>query len=383
VSQAVAGSNDPASRFRPRLRDALSRYGIYVFLAAMVLLGGALSPNFIGAQNISNLLLQFAPLAIVVIGQAFVILVRGLDLSVASMMATAAVITTGFTGVDADVPAIAALSIAIGLATGAVNGLLVTKRSVSPFLATLAGPDRVLGVTVNGEQLSFRVAAVAKRFPGIPQEVSSDFLVVDRPALESALNTSAPGTGFATELWLDTDASKRAAVEARLRKPPFTALAVASRSRLEHSLQAEPVARAALAMLETAALTAIVLALLGLVLGTLSERRDEAAELFDLEAQGVAPAGLRRQLRLRASLAGLAGAIGGIATGVVLSLLVVRFVELTANATSPEPPLELVLDWPLLVAAGLIAAAAAVALVGAATWRAFRARVPARYGDAT
>ena len=254
---------------------------------------------------------------------------------------------------------------------------------VSPFLATLAGPDRVLGVTVNGDQLSFRVAAVARRFPGIPQNVTSDFLVVDRPALESALNTSAPGTGFATELWLDTDASHRKAVEARLRKPPFTALAVASRSRLEHSLQAEPVARAALAMLETAALTAIVLALLGLVLGTLSERRDEAAELFDLEAQGVAPAGLRRQLRLRASLAGLAGAIGGIATGVVLSLLVVRFVELTANATSPEPPLELVLDWPLLAVAGLVAAArgrrcSSAPRPGAPSAR----RVPARYGGA-
>ena len=134
---------------------------------------------------------------------------------------------------------------------------------VSPFLATLAGPDRVLGVTVNGEQLRFRVAAVARRFPGISQSETSDFLVVDRPALESALNTSAPGTGFATELWLDTDPSRREAVEARLRKPPFTALAVASRSQLEHSLRAEPVARAALAMLETAALTAIVLALLG------------------------------------------------------------------------------------------------------------------------
>ena len=213
---------------------------------------------------------------------------------------------------------------------------------VSPFLATLAGPDRVLGVTVNGEQLQFRVAAVARRFPGISQSETSDFLVVDRPALDSALNTSTPGSGFATELWLDTDPSRREAVEARLRKPPFTALAVSSRSQLEHSLRAEPIARAALAMLETAALTAIVLALLGLVLGTLSERRDEAAELFDLEAQGVAPASLRRQLRLRASLAGLAGAIGGVATGVVLSLLVVRFVELTANATSPEPPLELV-----------------------------------------
>ena len=104
-------------------------------------------------------------------------------------------------------------------------------------------------------------------------------------------------------------------------------------------------------------------------------------ELFDLEA-GVAPASLRRQLRLRASLAGLAGALGGIATGVVLSLLVVRFVELTANATSPEPPLELVPDWPLLAVAGVLAAITAVALVGAATWRAFRGRVPARYGGA-
>jgi len=253
---------------------------------------------------------------------------------------------------------------------------------VSPFLATLAGPDRVLGVTVNGEQLHFRVATVARRFPGISQSETSDFLVVDRPALDSALNTAAPGTGFATELWLDTDPARRDAVEARLRKPPFTALAVTSRSQLEHSLRAEPVARAALAMLETAALTAIVLALLGLVLGTLSERRDEAAELFDLEAQGVAPASLRRQLRLRASLAGLAGALGGIATGVVLSLLVVRFVELTANATSPEPPLELVPDWPLLALAGFLAAVAAVVLVGAATWRAFRGPVPARYGGA-
>lgn len=252
---------------------------------------------------------------------------------------------------------------------------------VSPFLSTLAGPDRLLGVTVNGEQLQFRVAAVARRFPGIPRSQTSDFLVVDRPALESALNTSTPGTGFATELWLDTDPASRGAVEARLRKPPFTALAVSSRSQLEHSLRAEPIARAAVAMLEVAALTALVLALLGLVLGAVSEQRDEAAELFDLEAQGVAPASLRRQLRLRASLAGLAGAVGGVLTGLLLSLLVVRFVELTANATAPEPPLQLAPDWTLLVIAAVLGGLAAVACVMAATWRAFRGRVPARYGE--
>jgi hypothetical protein len=251
---------------------------------------------------------------------------------------------------------------------------------VSPSLAVLAGRDRVLGLTVNGDPLLFRVTAVARRFPGIPQSQTSDFVVADRAALESALNTAAPGTGFATELWLDSNPGRHEALEAQLRKPPFTLLAVSSRSRLEASLQDEPVARAALAMLETAALTALVLALLALVLGALSERRDEAAELFDLEAQGVAPGSLRRQLRLRASLAGAAGLAGGVLTGLALSLLVVRFVELTANATSPEPPLVLAPDWALLAVTAGVAALAAVVLVAAATSRAFRDPVPARYG---
>jgi ABC-type lipoprotein release transport system permease subunit len=135
-------------------------------------------------------------------------------------------------------------------------------------------------------------------------------------------------------------------------------------------------------MLEAAALTAVVLALLGLVLGAISERRDEAAELFDLEAQGVAPASLRRQLRLRASMAGVAGALGGFATGLVLSLLVVRFVELTANATAPEPPLALSVDWPALLLAAAVAGLVAAALVALATRQAFRGSTPPRYGEA-
>ena len=253
---------------------------------------------------------------------------------------------------------------------------------VSPLMAQLAGPDRVFGVVVAGEPLVFRVAAVAHRFPGILESQTSDFVVVDQPALAAALNVASPGFGFPTELWLDVPGSRRAAVEAKLRKPPFTALAVASQSQREASLRHEPIARGALAMLEAAAITAVVLALLALVLGASSERRDEAAELFDLEAQGVAPASLRRQLRLRASMAGLAGALGGAVTGLALSLLVVRFVELTANATVPEPPLELAPDWPLILAAAAVAAVIAAALVALATHRAFRGRVPARYGEA-
>ena len=120
------------------LRSLLSRYGIFLLLPALLLLGGVISPSFLSTGNISNLLLQVAPLGIVAIGQSFVMIVRGLDLSVASTMATAAVIATGFSGVNGDVPAIVAMVAAIAIAAGLINGLLVAKRHVSPFLATLA-----------------------------------------------------------------------------------------------------------------------------------------------------------------------------------------------------------------------------------------------------
>jgi ribose/xylose/arabinose/galactoside ABC-type transport system permease subunit len=70
----------------------VSEYGIFVFLIVLVALSGALSPFFLSRENLSNLVLEMVPLAIVTIGQALVIMTGGLDLSVASVMATAAVI---------------------------------------------------------------------------------------------------------------------------------------------------------------------------------------------------------------------------------------------------------------------------------------------------
>ena len=110
-------------------------------------IGGAISPAFVSGNNISNLLLQVSPLGIVVIGQAFVILVRGLDLSVASMMATAAVIATGFSGRDADVPADRRLCrwrSAVGI--GLLNGLLVTKRECLAVSGDAGDDDPPAGV---------------------------------------------------------------------------------------------------------------------------------------------------------------------------------------------------------------------------------------------
>ncbi|MET4231520.1 ABC transporter permease [Bradyrhizobium sp. 482_C4_N1_1] len=120
------------------VRVVLARYGTAFALPLLLLLGGVTSPAFVSSDNLSNLLLQFAPLAIVAMGQSLVMIVRGLDLSVASMMATAAVIATGFSGADRDVASIVAIAMAVAIAAGLLNGFLVTKRLVSPFLATLA-----------------------------------------------------------------------------------------------------------------------------------------------------------------------------------------------------------------------------------------------------
>lgn len=122
-----------------RIGAIAGRFGLPATLVGLVMFATLLQPSFLSIKNIQDILTQVAPLGMVVLGQAFVILVRGLDLSVASLMATVAVIATAFnTQSDAMIPVVFAVSIAFGAVVGLINGLLVTKRNVSPFLATLA-----------------------------------------------------------------------------------------------------------------------------------------------------------------------------------------------------------------------------------------------------
>ncbi|AZO36884.1 ABC transporter permease, partial [Mesorhizobium sp. M2A.F.Ca.ET.037.01.1.1] len=119
--------------------SVFERYGLIVFLLALLLVAAALSPTFLQPANLVNVLTIAAPLGMVVVGQTFVILVRGLDLSVASLMATVAVLATAFKATTNDaIPLIFVAAIAFSAVVGLVNGWLIAKRNVSPFLATLA-----------------------------------------------------------------------------------------------------------------------------------------------------------------------------------------------------------------------------------------------------
>ncbi|MEM8956277.1 MAG: ABC transporter permease [Pseudomonadota bacterium] len=128
----------PAST-EAQLLPLFKRFAVPVALIALVAIATTIQPSFLAPNNIQDILTQAAPLALVVLGQAFVILVRGLDLSVASLMATVAVLATAFDATsNAMIPAIFVVAIAFSALVGLVNGLLITKRNVSPFLATLA-----------------------------------------------------------------------------------------------------------------------------------------------------------------------------------------------------------------------------------------------------
>ena len=236
----------------------------------------------------------------------------------------------------------------------------------SPNVAAAAGPGGELALRVAGEQVIARVAAVAERFPGTRE----DFVVADRALLGTALNAVSPGIAVSNEVWLGAPTEQeREALGAELAAPPFDVLSVDSRADLERSLRDDPLARGTLLTLLAAALVALGLALVGVLLGVVSDVRDERGELDDLEAQGARPALLRRVVRLRSLVVVSVGLLGGLATAALLGFLVVDLVAVTADARATELPLRPAVAWPVLVAALAAGVLAAATLVAAASRR--------------
>ena len=151
----------PSLSLAPARANSLRPFALLGFLLALMAMAAALQPSFLSVSNFQNILTQAAPLLMVVLGQAVVILVRGLDLSVASLMATMAVVATAFNASDdAMIPIIVATVVALSAIVGLANGLLVTKRKVSPFIATLA-----MMIVLQGLRFAYTQGAPAGSLP--------------------------------------------------------------------------------------------------------------------------------------------------------------------------------------------------------------------------
>src|SRR5690606_27755713 len=135
----------PWSAFLHRL-DA-RQIGLPLVVVGLAVVFSIRSDVVLTVSNWQNLGRQAAALACVAFGQAFVVLTGGLDLSVGSTVALASVVAALTMGSG---PVLAILiAIAVGVGVGLVNGLVVTRLRVPPFVATLAMLSIAAGLALN------------------------------------------------------------------------------------------------------------------------------------------------------------------------------------------------------------------------------------------
>src|SRR5688572_24602738 len=148
---------------RLKVASFIQRQGALVTLVLVCIFAAFRYERFLTEFNISNVLRQNSMLGLVALGMTFVILTGGIDLSVGSFVAVAGVIAALLAN-QGTVFAITA-AIAFTSVLGLVNGLVIAKARIQPFITTLAMmiAARGLALVATGEQ-SVRVDRLSEGF---------------------------------------------------------------------------------------------------------------------------------------------------------------------------------------------------------------------------
>jgi ribose transport system permease protein len=163
--------------FTRLISGSQNRQGLWIVpLLITIVLSVALiakTDQFLNSENLFNLVAQAMPLVITAVGQLFVILVGGLDLSVGSLIS----FTTAILALDAPsyilIPAVFLLAALLGL----TNGYVITRLNVHPIIATLAmqyivlGAARILRPVSGGTIPDVVISSVSGSFLGIPMPI--------------------------------------------------------------------------------------------------------------------------------------------------------------------------------------------------------------------
>jgi ribose/xylose/arabinose/galactoside ABC-type transport system permease subunit len=146
---------------------AARRFGTLIGLLALCAVLSALTPHFLSVSNLLNVAQQTSINAIVAVGMTFVILSGGIDLSVGSLVALSGVVLG--LALQADQPLVVAIlaALVVGVACGQLNGLLIDRGGLPPFIVTLGmmsiarGTALVIteGRPISGFDATFRTLA--------------------------------------------------------------------------------------------------------------------------------------------------------------------------------------------------------------------------------
>ena len=154
----------PAVSGKSRALGILRHQGALVALVIASIFGFARYAAFLTGENLVNIVRQNSMVGLVALGMTFVILTGGIDLSVGAVLAVAGIVACYVAPYGSGVAILAA--IATGAAVGLLNGMLIAKARIQPFITTLAMmiAARGLALAITGENsipLPDTAAAVA------------------------------------------------------------------------------------------------------------------------------------------------------------------------------------------------------------------------------
>jgi len=129
-------------------RNFLQRFGLLLVFLLLCLGLSLLSDRFLQVSNLVNILRQASINGIVAIGMTLVILTGGIDLSVGSVLALSAVIGADLMKSGLPVPLAVVAALGIGALLGAINGVIITRGRIPPFIATLGMLTVARGLTL-------------------------------------------------------------------------------------------------------------------------------------------------------------------------------------------------------------------------------------------
>jgi len=141
------GAQSSTSRIFTRVMSVVN-IGVYAILVVMVVFFSLFAKGFLSFSNIINIIRQIAIVGIAAFGQAFVLLVGGIDLSIGSIIGlsgvTAAILIRDF---SLSVPVALLCGVLAGTLVGLINGLIVARLNIPAIITTLGTYTIVRGLS--------------------------------------------------------------------------------------------------------------------------------------------------------------------------------------------------------------------------------------------
>jgi ribose transport system permease protein len=142
-----------------RLRDPglWADWTAVVALVVLVIVFGIASPTFLSWGNVQAILIAAAILVILTVGQSYVIMTAGIDLSVASALTLGSVVLGQAVSRGWSIALACVLAVAAGTLVGIINGLVIAKGKITDFIVTLGTLSIAAGAALvlsNGEPVT-------------------------------------------------------------------------------------------------------------------------------------------------------------------------------------------------------------------------------------